>query len=84
MLNTKFLGNQTTGSRVFSSPEPKAFIFTHCPASVRRPQFQTSSSLKPLGRSKPNFMWITLLGNVIESLFAAFWSHDQDGHHTHI
>ena len=24
MLRTKFLGNQTTGSRVFSSPEPKA------------------------------------------------------------
>ena len=27
----------------------------------RRPQFQTSSSPKPLGRSKPNFMW-SLLG----------------------
>ena len=29
--------------------------------SVRRKQFQTSSSPKPLGRSKPNFMW-SLLG----------------------
>ena len=28
---------------------------------VRRPQFQTSSSPKPLGRSKSNFMW-SLLG----------------------
>ena len=27
----------------------------------RPPQFQTSSSPKPLGRSKPNFMW-SLLG----------------------
>ena len=31
------------------------------PSSVRRKQFQTSSSPKPLGRSKPNFMW-SLLG----------------------
>ena len=30
-------------------------------SSVRRKQFQTSSSQKPLGRSKPNFMW-SLLG----------------------
>ena len=29
--------------------------------SVRRPHFQTSSPLKPLGKSKPNFMW-SLLG----------------------
>ena len=29
--------------------------------SVRHPQFQTSSSPKPLDRSKPNFMW-SLLG----------------------
>ena len=28
---------------------------------VRRKQFQTSSSPKPLGQSKPNFMW-SLLG----------------------
>ena len=31
------------------------------PSVVRRKQFQTSSSQKPLGRSKPNFMW-SLLG----------------------
>ena len=30
------------------------------PSSVR-PHFQTSSTLKPLGQSKPNFMW-SLLG----------------------
>ena len=31
------------------------------PLSVRRrPQFQSSSSLKPLGQSKPNFMWSIL------------------------
>ena len=29
-------------------------------SSVRRKQFQTSSSPKPLGRSKPNFMWSLL------------------------
>ena len=27
------------------------------PSVRRRKQFQTSSSPKPLGRSKPNFMW---------------------------
>ena len=31
------------------------------PSVVRRKQFQTSSSQKPLGLSKPNFMW-SLLG----------------------
>ena len=31
------------------------------PSYVVRPQFQTSSPLKPLGQSKPNFMW-SLLG----------------------
>ena len=30
------------------------------PLSVRRPQFQRSSPLKPLGQSKPNFMWSIL------------------------
>ena len=30
------------------------------PSSVRRPQFQRSSPLKPLGQSKPNFMWSIL------------------------
>ena len=30
------------------------------PASVRRSQFQRSSSLKSLGQSKPNFMWSIL------------------------
>ena len=58
---------------VFSSPEPKAHRLAYRipmdPASVvrrrRRPSdrshFQTSSPLKPLGQSKPNFMW-SLLG----------------------
>ena len=27
------------------------------PSAVVRQQFQTSSPLKPLGKSKPNFMW---------------------------
>ena len=30
------------------------------PSSVRRSQFQRSSPLKPLGQSKPNFMWSIL------------------------
>ena len=30
------------------------------PSVVRRPQFQRSSPLKPLGQSKPNFMWSIL------------------------
>ena len=30
-------------------------------SSVRRPQFQRSSPLKPLGQSKPNFMWSILM-----------------------
>ena len=56
----------------FSSPEPKAlrqaYRIPMDPASVRRrpsssvrSHFQTSSPLKPLGQSKPNFMW-SLLG----------------------
>ena len=44
---------------------------------------QTSSSQKPLGRSKPNFMGASL-GRGNEVLFAASGSHDQDGRHIHI
>ena len=55
-------------SYIVSSPEPLGsqgeLIVYPCsgvrPSSVR-PQFQTSSPLKPLGQSKPNFMW-SLLG----------------------
>ena len=58
---------------IFSSPEPlgsqgELIVYQSSrrpsvrPSSVRRrKQFQTSSSPKPLGRSKPNFMW-SLLG----------------------
>ena len=51
---------------LFSSPEPKAHGWANSipvtPASVRRlssvrPQFQTSSPLKPLGQSNSNFIW---------------------------
>ena len=49
----------------FSLPEPKAhgelklYLWSGVRPSVvrRRPQFQRSSFLKPLCRSKPNFMW---------------------------
>ena len=52
-----------------SSPEPSGsqgeLIVYPCSvvrtSSVVRPQFQTSSPLKPIGQSKPNFMW-SLLG----------------------
>ena len=51
-----------------SSPEPKAhhgaYRIPMGPSSssvVVRSHFQTSSPLKPLGQSKPNFMW-SLLG----------------------
>ena len=41
---------------------------------------QISSSLKPLGLLKPNFMWRSLVrGN--ETLYKRSRSHDQDGHH---
>ena len=54
---------------IISSPEPLGsqgelivYPSSRRPSSVvrrrrRRKQFQTSSSPKPLGRSKPNFMW---------------------------
>ena len=48
---------------VFSLPEPKAWSdgdMVRRP-SVVRSHFQRSSPLKPLGQSKPNFMW-SLLG----------------------
>ena len=60
--------------KVFSSPEPKAHQSAYRipmdpasvgvrrrPSSVVRSHFQTSSPLKPLGQSKPNFMW-SLIG----------------------
>ena len=54
---------------IFSSSEPLGsqgeLIVYPCsgvrPSSVVHSQFQTSSPLKPLGQSKPNFMW-SLLG----------------------
>ena len=52
-------------------------------SSVVRSHFQTSSPLKPLGQSKPNFMW-SLLGKGNESLYKWSRSHDQDGRHAHI
>ena len=51
---------------IFSSPGPKAHRYTHAPASVVVVvvvivvvvnHFQTSFPPKPLGKSKPNFMW---------------------------
>ena len=51
------------------------------PLSVR-PQFQTSS-LKPLGQLNSNFIW-RLLRTQERSLFKWSWSHEQDGHNTHI
>ena len=51
---------------IISSPEPLGsqgeLIVYPCSgvrpsSSVVRPQFQPSSPLKPLGQSKPNFMW---------------------------
>ena len=50
---------------------------------VVRSRFQTSFSWKPLGQSKPNFMWC-LLGKGNQSLYKSFRSHDQDGRHAHI
>ena len=56
---------------LFSSPEPlgsQGELIVYQWSGVRRPSVvvvvhnaQTSSSRKPLGRSKPNFMW-SLLG----------------------
>ena len=69
-LALKCLQSGYMDSRVFSSPEPLGsqgelivYPSSRRPSSVRRrrKQFQTSSSPKPLGRSKPNFMW-SLLG----------------------
>ena len=76
MLHTKFRGNRPAGSGEedfegflahlnqrligeligypWSGVRPSSVV-------VRRTQFQTSSSPKPLGRSKSNFMW-SLLG----------------------
>ena len=57
---------------IFSSPEPLGsqgelieYPWIRRPsvrpsASVVRPHFQTSSPLKPLGQSKPNFIWCLL------------------------
>ena len=57
-------------------------------SGVRRPSVvvhnaHTSSSRKPLGQSKPNFIRASL-GRGNEILFAASGSHDQYGRHAHI
>ena len=51
---------------------------------LRRPSVgpSSTSSQKPPGQSKPNFIWSYGSGN--ESLFKWSWSHDQDGCHAHI
>ena len=75
MFNHKFsfmMANESSGYFVISLPEPlgsqgELIVYPcsgvrcdrHC--RRRRQQFQTSSHLKPLGQSKPNFMW-SLLG----------------------
>ena len=56
-------------------------MVSHRP-SVVLSQFQTSSPLKPLDQSKPNFMW-RLLGKGNESLYKWSRSHDQDCRHAH-
>ena len=53
---------------VISSPEPSdsqgeliLYLSSHRPSvDRRRQQFQASDPLKPLGQSKPNFMWSLL------------------------
>ena len=77
MVNVLVPGLYLSGRlSIISSPEPLgsqseliAFQWIRRPLSVRHPSVrksvfhnaQTSSSQKPLGRSKPNFMW-SLLG----------------------
>ena len=41
---------------------------------------ETSSSLKPLGQSKPNFMW-SIVRKREKSLYKWSRSHDQEGRH---
>ena len=57
---------------------PPGLIF---PSSIL--QHLQTSSLKPLGRLKPNCIW-SLHGSGEQSLFAGSWSLDQDGHQAHI
>ena len=62
--------HRLTQALIFSSPEPKAHGWANSIpvtlASVRRlssvrPQFQTSSPLKPLGQLNSNFIWRLLM-----------------------
>ena len=43
--------------------------------------FQASSPLKPLGQSKPNFMWSILRKGERKFVYKWSRSHDQDGRH---
>ena len=61
-----FMGKMSSGGCL---PPPLGYIH------VYGQNIQTSSSLKPHGQSKLNFIWI---GN--ESLYKWSRSHDQDGH----
>ena len=56
-------------------PLPRGYIHVH----VYDHNIQTSSSLKPLGQSKPNFMWSILRKS--ECIYKWSRSHDQDGRH---
>ena len=58
-------------------PLPRGYIHEH------NHYFQTSSPLKPLGQSMPNFMW-SLLGKWERKLYKRYRSHDQDGRHAHL
>ena len=71
----QFARNEQMDRRFILGPEgclPLPLGYIH----VYDHNIQTSSSLKPLGQSKPNF-----LGRVNVSLYKWLRSHDQDGRH---
>ena len=61
--------------RGLSAPAPVGYIH------VYDHNIQTSSPLKALGQSKPNYICGASLGRGNESLYKWSRSHDQDGRH---
>ena len=85
ILGAKLAGNGQL-DRIFM------FMKKNCPKGVALPlpqgyihvhdhNIQTSTDLKPLGQSKPNFMWRIMLRRGNENLYKCSRSHDQDGCH---
>ena len=62
---------------------PEGHIFTQTHIGKQTYTFQTSSPQKPLGQSKPKYIW-SFQGPGGGKFLATSGSHEQDGRHAHM